>query len=104
MADEYANLVYNGYCFTGLAKDLTAYVESSQQYVSGTVRCKLHKGNLAIVGRKSPYSLYHHGLATYDKGDQFDQSFAAGFIRLWGLSSQTQAQAQPEKDGKGGKG
>ncbi len=95
VAAEYADLIYNGLWFSALRRDLAAYVQSSQRFVSGTVRLKLFKGNFSIVGRKSPSSLYHYGLATYDKGDQFDQSAAAGFIKIWGLPVKTQAQIQP---------
>ena len=94
VAVEYADLVYNGLWFTSLHQDLTAYIQSSQSYVSGTVRLKLYKGSSVVVGRKSPASLYSYGLATYDKGDVFDQSASAGFIHIWGLSVKTQAQVQ----------
>jgi len=95
VAVEYADLIYNGLWFALLRQDLAAYVESSQRFVTGTVRLKLFKGNSGIVGRKSPFSLYDYGLATYDKGDQFDQSASPGFIHLWGLPVRTQAQVQP---------
>jgi argininosuccinate synthase len=94
VAIEYADLIYNGLWFTSLHQDLAAYVKSSQRFVTGTVRVKLFKGNCNIVGRKSPYSLYSFGLATYDKGDQFDQSASPGFIHIWGLPVRTQAQVQ----------
>ncbi|MBM4448350.1 MAG: argininosuccinate synthase, partial [Chloroflexi bacterium] len=94
VAVEYADLIYNGLWFTSLHEDLAAYVQSSQRYVTGTVRLKLYKGSSSVVGRKSPYSLYSHGLATYDKGDVFDQSASAGFIHIWGLPVKTQAQIQ----------
>lgn len=94
VAAEYADLTYNGLWFTSLHQDLTAYVQSSQRYVTGTVRLKLYKGSCTLVGRKSPFSLYDYGLATYDKADVFDQSAAAGFIHIWGLSAKTQAQVQ----------
>ena len=97
VANEYADLVYNGLWFTGLRQDLAAYVESTQKYVTGTVRVKLFKGNCQIVGRKSPYSLYDYSLATYDKGDVFDQGASPGFIHIWGLPVRTQAQVQPLK-------
>jgi len=96
VAAEYADLVYNGLWFTGMRRDLAAYVESTQRYVTGTVRVKLFKGNFHIVGRKSPYSLYDYSLATYDKGDAFDQSASPGFIHIWGLPVRTQARVQPE--------
>jgi argininosuccinate synthase len=91
---EYADLIYNGLWFTSLHRDLAAYVKSSQQCVSGTVRLKLFKGSSIVVGRKSPYSLYNLALATYDKGDQFDQSASPGFIHIFGLPVRNQAQAQ----------
>jgi argininosuccinate synthase len=55
---------------------------------------KLFKGNCSVVGRKSPFSLYDYGLATYDKGDAFDQGASPGFIHIWGLPVRTQAQVQ----------
>jgi argininosuccinate synthase len=94
VAQEYADLIYNGLWFTSQHQDLAAYVQSSQRHVSGTVRLRLFKGSCQVVGRKSPKSLYNLSLATYDKGDIFDQSAAAGFIHLWGLPVRTQAQAQ----------
>ena len=94
VAGEYADLIYNGLWFTLLHRDLAAYVHSSQHCVSGTVRLKLFKGSSTIVGRKSPFSLYNYGLATYDKGDQFDQSASPGFIHIWGLPVRNQAQVQ----------
>jgi len=94
VAQEYADLVYNGLWFSSLHQDLAAYVKSSQRFVSGTVRLKLFKGSSSVVGRKSPFSLYSYGLATYDKGDAFDQSASAGFIQIWGLSARTQARVQ----------
>jgi len=94
VAVEYADLIYNGLWFTSLRQDLAAYVESSQRFVTGTVRLKMFKGSCSIVGRKSPFSLYNYGLATYDKGDKFDQRASPGFIHIWGLSVANQAQAQ----------
>lgn len=95
VAAEYADLIYNGLWFSALHQDLAAYVQSTQRYVSGAVRLKLFKGNCSVVGRKSPYSLYKHELATYDKGDLFDQSASLGFIHIWGLPVRTQARVQP---------
>jgi argininosuccinate synthase len=101
VAQEYADLIYNGLWFSGHHQDLAAYVASSQRYVTGRVRLKLYKGNAIIAGRKSEFSLYSKHLATYEKGDQFDHEAAKGFIRLWGLSQQTQAQRQLLTGGKG---
>jgi argininosuccinate synthase len=94
VAQEYADLIYNGLWFTSLHQDLTAYVKSSQRSVTGAVRLRLFKGSSSVVGRKSPNSLYSYGLATYDKGDEFDQSASPGFIHIWGLPVRTQAQVQ----------
>ena len=94
VAVECADIIYNGLWFSSLNRDLASYVLSSQRYVTGTVRLKLFKGHSTVVGRKSPKSLYSLGLATYDKGDEFDPSHAAGFIYLWGLPARTQAQIQ----------
>jgi len=100
----YSDIIYNGLWFSALRQDLDAFIESSQRFVSGTVRLKLSKGSFRVVGRKSPYSLYHKGMATYDKGDQFDPSSAVGFITLWGLQAKLQAQLQPIlKEEKGNK-
>jgi len=100
-AIEIADIIYNGLWFSALNRDLSAYVQSSQRYVTGVVRVKLYKGHVQVVGRKSPKSLYNLSLATYDKGDTFDQSAAVGFIHLWGLPVATQAQVQllSEKEG-----
>jgi argininosuccinate synthase len=91
---EYADLIYNGLWFTALRQDLAAYIQSSQRFVTGEVRLKLFKGGCRVVGRKSPYSLYSYRLATYDKGDEFDQSASPGFIHIWGLPARTQAKRQ----------
>ena len=94
VAGEYADLIYNGLWFSQYHQDLAAYVKSSQRFVSGEVRLKLFKGSATVVGRKSPFSLYSYSLATYDKGDEFDQSAAPGFIHIWGLPVRNQAQVQ----------
>jgi len=94
VAIEYADLIYNGLWFTSFHQDLAASIKSSQRCVTGTVRLKLFKGSCSVVGRKSPFSLYDYGLATYDKADAFDQSASAGFIHIWGLPVRTQAQVQ----------
>jgi argininosuccinate synthase len=101
VAVECADIIYNGLWFSQLNRDLSAYILSSQRYVTGTVRIKLFKGHSTVVGRKAPKSLYNLSLATYDKGDQFDQSAAVGFIHLWGLPVKTQAQVQLLGDEEG---
>jgi argininosuccinate synthase len=99
VAQEYADMVYNGLWFS--AMDLFQYVVSNQRFVSGFVRSKLFKGKATVVGRKSDHSLYNKRLATYESADQFDHDAAKGFIKLWGLSQQTQARQQLLKGGKG---
>ena len=91
---EYAQLVYDGLWFSHLREDLQAYIDSSQRFVTGVVRVKLHKGVAMIVGRKADYPLYQTELATYGTGDLFDQSASPGFIHLWGLPVRTQARVQ----------
>jgi argininosuccinate synthase len=98
VAQEFAELVYNGLWFSAHHQDLAAYVQSTQRHVTGTVRVKLHKGTATAVGRKSPKSLYDLSLATYDKGDAFDRTAAVGFINIWGLPVRVQAQAQMLED------
>ena len=94
VAAVYARLIYDGQWYSALHQDLAAYVQSTQRFVSGTVRVKLSRGHCAIVGRRSEHSLYNHSLATYDSGDQYDHNAALGFIKLWSLPLSTQAQAQ----------
>jgi argininosuccinate synthase len=91
VAQQYADLVYNGQWFSVHRQDLDAYVASLARYVSGAVRMKLHRGASTVVGRKSPHGLYAYELATYDKADQFDHKAAEGFIQVWGLPIKTQA-------------
>ncbi len=89
---RYADIVYDGLWFTKFHQDLAAYVLSSQQVVTGTVRLRLFKGSAVKAGVRSSYSLYNKALATYDTGDMFDHKAAMGFIKLHGLAAQTQAQ------------
>ena len=94
LAQEYADLVYNGLWFTPHRSDLDAYVESTQRHVSGTVRLRLHKGSSTVVGRQSNKALYQHELATYDATDQFDHHASEGFIQIYGLPVRTQSHVQ----------
>jgi argininosuccinate synthase len=86
---QWAFLVYSGLWVDPLKNDLEAFINKTQERVCGKVKLKLYKGNLRVVGRASKYSLYDLKLATYDVGTTFDQSFARGFIELWGLQSKT---------------
>jgi argininosuccinate synthase len=101
VGQEYADLIYNGLWFSAYHHDLAAFVASNQRYVTGHVRVKLYKGRAAVVGRKSEFSLYSKKLATYDEGSDYDQAAAQGFIKIHGLSQQTQARTQMLKDGRG---
>lgn len=94
VSSEFADLVYDGLWFTAHRENLSAYVENTERFVTGAIRVKLYKGSATVVGRKSQFSLYDYGLATYDQGDNFDQSASAGFIQIWGLPSRTQTRAQ----------
>ena len=90
---KYAELIYNGFWFAPEREMLQAAIDKSQQLVSGTVRLKLYKGNVAVVGRSSPYSLYDQDLVTFEEGKvAYDQRDAAGFIRLNALRLRTLAQ------------
>ncbi|MBI2220968.1 MAG: argininosuccinate synthase [Acidobacteria bacterium] len=91
MARLYADLVYNGLWFTPTREAIDAFTAKVQERVTGVIRVKLFKGNCTVVGRKSPFALYEHALATYDAGDLFDHSAAEGFIKIWGLPVETAA-------------
>jgi argininosuccinate synthase len=101
MGRLYADLVYNGLWFTPTREAIDAFTAKVQERVSGVVRVKLFKGTCSIVGRRSPFALYEHALATYDAGDTFDHSAAEGFIRIWGLPVEIAArkarQAEPAR-------
>ncbi len=88
---KFADLVYNGQWYTPLRQALTAFVDATQQKVSGTVRLKLYKGNIILVGRQSPHSLYRTDYVTFEDDDVYDQHDAEGFIRLFGLPLKVQA-------------
>lgn len=95
VAVHYADIVYNGVWFTPLREALDAYVEKVQERVTGTIRLKLLKGSCTVVGRRSPFALYDHALATYDAGDAFDHRAAEGFIKIYGLPVETAARKAP---------
>ena len=91
---RYAEVVYNGFWFAPERRMLQAAIDESQVQVNGRARVKLYKGDCAVVGRKSDDSLYREELATYGENDTFDHEAAIGFIKLHGLSQQTQARLQ----------
>ncbi len=94
VASEYADLVYNGLWFSAHHQDLAAYVRSTQRFVTGDIRVRLHRGTATVVGRRSPHSLYSTALATYGKGDAFDHRASEGFITVFGLPLRNQARTQ----------
>lgn len=79
---RYAELVYNGFWFAPEREMLQAAIDKSQEHATGTVRVKLYKGNVQVVGRSSPYSLYSQDLVTFEEGSGYDQADAEGFIKL----------------------
>ncbi|HEX5588687.1 MAG TPA: argininosuccinate synthase [Candidatus Limnocylindrales bacterium] len=91
VADEHAQLTYDGLWFSALHRDLRGYVASSQRVVSGEVRMRLDHGSAVVAGRRSPLSLYDKNLATYDEGDAFDHASAVGFIEIFGLPLRVEA-------------
>lgn len=88
LAQRYAQLVYTGLWHSPLRRALDKFVLDTQKRVNGIITVKLYKGSCLCAGRTSPDSLYKRELATYEEGDQFDQSQAAGFIKIWGLPYQ----------------
>lgn len=96
---KFCRMVYDGQWFGGLREPINAFIDATQEFVTGTVRMKLYKGSCSVVGRKSPYSLYDTGLATYSKDtkDTFDHKAAMGFIYVWGLPDSTAARAHSKK-------
>jgi argininosuccinate synthase len=94
VAQEMAQLIYDGRMFSGHYRDLSYYVASTQRHVTGTVRLRLLKGQAVAAGRRSPQSLYDFGLATYETGDQFDHDAAVSFIKLFSQGLRTQARVQ----------
>jgi argininosuccinate synthase len=99
LALKYAELVYNGQWFTPLRDALDAFVAVTQQRVTGSARLKLYKGNVIIVGRKSPHSLYREDYATFGEEDVYNQKDAEGFIKLFGLPMKVGAMLDIEGTG-----
>lgn len=85
VAQKFGELVYDGLWYTPLRKALSAFVDYTQETVTGDVTVKLYKGNILPVSVTSPYSLYNAGMATFDEDDCYDQADSAGFINLFGL-------------------
>ena len=94
---DWATMVYNGQWFSPLKHAVDAFMATTQQCVTGTVRLKFYKGNCTVTGRKSDCSLYDYGLATYDAADTFNHKAAKGFIDLYGLSTKVWAKNRREQ-------
>jgi argininosuccinate synthase len=90
--ETFSQMIYNGLWYSPLKAALDAFIQKTQERVTGTVRIKLFKGNATIVGRKSENSLYAPDLATYGAEDQFDHKAAEGFIYVWGLPTRVWSQ------------
>ena len=91
VAEQFAELVYFGKWFTPLRESLSAFVDKTQEYVTGEVKLKLYKGNVINAGVTSPYSLYDEAIATFDEDEVYDQKDSEGFINLFGLSLKVNA-------------
>ncbi len=98
IALKYADLVYYGLWFTPLREALDAFIESTQQHVTGSITLKLYKGNVSVAGRQSEYSLYQTGLAAFSM-DGYNPKDAEGFIRILGLPARVQAPLRRKKPG-----
>jgi argininosuccinate synthase len=96
VAVRYGELVYDGMWFSPLREALDAFVNATQQTVTGLVRLKLYKGNIMSAGAKSPYSLYHEGFVTFGRDEVYNQKDAEGFINLFGLPLKIRALMQKE--------
>ena len=96
LSNEFANVVYEGKWFTPKREALQAFMEKTQEYVTGEVKFKLYKGNINKAGETSPYSLYNESLASFTTGDLYDHHDAEGFINLFGLSLKVRAMKMQE--------
>lgn len=100
VANRYAELVYFGQWFTPLRESLQAFVDKTQETVTGDVKLKLYKGNIINAGVTSPYTLYSEAFATFDEDDVYDQTDSAGFINLFGLPIKVKALLDAQREGK----
>ncbi len=91
VANDFADLVYNGLWYTPLREAMSAFVDATQETVTGSVRMKLYKGNCMAAGTTSPYSLYDEEIATFSEDEVYDQKDAGGFINLFGLPLRVRA-------------
>jgi argininosuccinate synthase len=100
LSQDYANIIYDGTWFGPLRECLESFLLKSQEPVTGEVRLRVSAGLARITGRRSPYSLYDEGLATYSEGDTFDRTAAEGFMELYSLSYRTVAQVRRRQRGE----
>ena len=100
VAAKFAELVYYGQWYSQLREALSAFVDSTQETVTGDVKLKLYKGNIINAGVSSPYSLYDPEIATFDEDDVYDQSDSAGFIHLFGLPIKVRAMMKEKSSDK----
>ena len=98
IGNKFSQVVYEGKWFTPLREALQAFIESTQQYVTGEVKFKLYKGNIIKAGTSSPYSIYSEALASFTTGDLYDHHDASGFITLFGLPLQVRALMMKEAE------
>ncbi len=96
MGNKFAQIVYEGKWFSPLREAAQAFIESTQQYVTGEVKFKLYKGNIIKAGTTSKYSLYNASIASFTTGDLYDHHDAEGFINLFGLSTKVRAMKMQE--------
>ena len=96
LGSKLASIVYEGKWFTPVREAISAFVEVTQQYVTGEVKLRLYKGNIIKNGTTSPYSLYSESLASFTTGDMYDHHDAEGFITLWGLPLKVRAMRMNE--------
>jgi len=89
VSNQIANMIYDGLWFSPLFNSLMAFVDSTQENVSGEIKLQLYKGNITVLSRTSPFSLYNKELATYGAGDTFSHQDSVGFINLVGLPFKT---------------
>ncbi len=94
---KFADIVYNGQWYTPLREALSAFVDKTQETVTGDVKLKLYKGNIINAGVTSPYTLYDEEVATFDEDDVYDQKDSAGFINLFGLPIKVRAQLEQKR-------
>ena len=96
LGSKLASIVYEGKWFTPVREAISAFVDVTQQYVTGEVKLRLYKGNIIKAGTTSPYSLYSESLASFTTGDMYDHHDAEGFITLWGLPLKVRAMKMNE--------